>query len=195
MALEDPIAGADQLEKMFHKTVHCRFFENVSKSSAEVECRYGLESADSVRKHVTNLPADVQNFLKTLPSVRACVYARMKTGMPENQVTAMAVAVHEGKCETILYKYKSFDSNNWTSFKTWLIRQNNNKRMRPTAHENEDDVDVLAGLTPNHGLLYNMDTVEGCVSALSAFNHGAVELNSFRDSPTIRMLEERLDWG
>lgn len=85
--------------------------------------RYGLRSADRVHKHVNNLSADVQKFGKTLRSVRACE----PTGVTEDQVMAMAVAVYERMCETMLSEYKNFDPNHWITFKTWINWRNHLK--------------------------------------------------------------------
>ena len=64
-ASEDPVAGIDQRGKVFFDTMHRRFSEKGPESSTGVEGRYGLRTADSIRKHLNELSADVQKFSKT----------------------------------------------------------------------------------------------------------------------------------
>lgn len=181
------MAGVDQQRKAFCKTVHRRFLEKAPESNIGTEGRYGLESADSVRKHVKNLSADVHKFAKTLRSVRACE----PVGATENQVMRMAVAVHEGKGETMFYEYKNYGPSNWIGFKAWLIWRNHSKWMSPTAYASGDDIDALDGSTPNHGLVDSVETVRGSVLNSSATNNWAVKQNKVCGSPTIRKPEER----
>lgn len=112
-ASEDPVAGIDQKGKVFFNTIHRRFSEKSPASVVGVEGRYGLHSPESVRKHINNLSADAQKFKKHLRTVRLCE----PTGVSEDEMLSMAVAVHIEKCTAMSYEYKSSGHNNLVGFR------------------------------------------------------------------------------
>lgn len=128
-ASEDPIAGVDQRGKLFNETVYRRFSERAPACFAGIEGKYGLRTPGSIRNHAGDLSADAQKFSKTLRTVRACG----PTGVTENQVLSMAVAVHVGKCATMNYEQKDFSHSNWPGFKAWNLWKNHPKWTSPAA--------------------------------------------------------------
>lgn len=60
------MVGVNQRGKVFQEKLHRRFSEKAPESSANVEGRYSLRSADSVQKHVKNFYTDAQKIAKPL---------------------------------------------------------------------------------------------------------------------------------
>lgn len=116
-ASEDPVAGADQKAKIFFETLHRRFGEQGPPTASVVDGKYGFRTADSCRKHVAELSADAQKFGIALRKVRVC----NPTGVNEDDILSMAVAVHMGKAATMDYAMKDYCTENWITFKAWKV--------------------------------------------------------------------------
>lgn len=116
-ASEDPIAGADQKAKVFFNTLHRRFIEKGPPPSKVLNGKYGFRSAESCRKHVADLSADVQKFNTALRKLRACG----PTGVNEDQVLSMAVAIHMEVTNSMDYEHKDYVKENWLSFNAWKV--------------------------------------------------------------------------
>lgn len=116
-ASEEPVAGADQKAKVFFDTMYRRFVEKAPCFGNVVEGKYGFRSSESCLKHVAELSADAQKFEVALRKVLAC----NPTGVNEDDILSMAVAVHMGKARTMDYEIKSYCNNNWLGYKACCV--------------------------------------------------------------------------
>lgn len=126
-ASEDPIAGTDQTAKRFVQTVRRRFIEKGPDPSDVTEGRYGYRSAISIRQHFSDLSADVQKFSLSLSKVQAC----NPTGVGDDGIISMAVAIHTGQTTTMDYAYKGYCGDmsncNWISYKAYNVLKHHPK--------------------------------------------------------------------
>jgi hypothetical protein len=96
-----------------------------------------------LKKHVQ---PDTQKFNKAWRQM--LVDGVVPTGVSEQQMTNMAVAIHKGKTNMMHHLYKDFDQNNWENYKAWLVvrhsaKYSNQKNTTPSvrvqtasAHDN-----------------------------------------------------------
>lgn len=116
-ASEDPVVGADQKAKRFSEAMHRRFIEKGPQPPAVPDGKYGNRPVMSCKAHFSDLSADVQKFAVALRKV----HASNPTGVNEDNVLSMAVAIHLGKTTMMEYKYKDYLKDNWISFKAWNV--------------------------------------------------------------------------
>lgn len=120
---ENPIVGADQKSKTFFDTLHRRVLEKGPPRHTIVNGKYGLRTVESCRKHFTELSADVQKFSVSLRKV----HASCPTGVNEEGILSMAVAIHVGQTDKMDYAYQDYDKNNWNAYKAWQELHNHPK--------------------------------------------------------------------
>lgn len=98
------MAGVDHCGKTFYKTIHSHLLERPQESSASVEGRYILQYTENVCEHFKDIFADVSKFVKKLCLARACEL----TGMTDDQMLSIAVAIHVEKCKAMSYEEENF---------------------------------------------------------------------------------------
>ncbi|PXF39923.1 hypothetical protein BWQ96_10367 [Gracilariopsis chorda] len=103
-ASEDPITGTDQTCKVFQDTIRCHFIEKGPKRQLGLENKYEYQGAASIKKNFSDMPSDVQKFLVSLGKVRAC----NPTGVDDDVLVSMAVAIHLEHTKRMEYDYKNF---------------------------------------------------------------------------------------
>lgn len=105
---EDHVFGADQKDKMFFKTMKCHFTEKGPSTAYVGDGKYGLFLIYCSLKYVAELSTYVQKFGIALRRLRAC----NPTGLQEDDIILIAVAVHMGKCTTMYYGMKDYCKKN-----------------------------------------------------------------------------------
>ena len=122
-ASEDPIVGTDQNRKLFIDTVRRRFIEMSPVASQVKDGTYSARSSVSIKHHFSDLSCDVQKFRASIGRVRAS----NPTGVGEDDVVSMAVAIHIGKTNVMDYDYKTFNVLEWVYYKSWLVLKSHPK--------------------------------------------------------------------
>ena len=122
-ASDGPIAGTDQTAKRFIQTVRLRFIEKGPETTEVTDWRYGFRSALSIKQHFSDLSADVQKFRLSFAKVRAS----NPTGVGDDTVMSMAVAVHIGVTTCMDYSYKEFDKESWLYYRAYNVLKNHPK--------------------------------------------------------------------
>ncbi|KAI0557213.1 hypothetical protein FGB62_330g011 [Gracilaria domingensis] len=102
-ASTDPTVGKDRTEKAFYQTVYKRF----ALYDADLKCldRYGFRSVESCKQKFGEISADCQKFK---PSLRK-IYNANSTGVVEEDISSMAVAIHVGIVNKMDYHMSSFN--------------------------------------------------------------------------------------
>lgn len=120
---EDPIAGTDQTRKIFQDTIRRRFTEKGPAQHLVPDGKYGNRSGPSIKQHFTDMSAEVQKFFVSLGKVRAC----NPTGVGDEEVLSMAVAVHLEHTNRMDYDYKNFDKDQWLYYRAWKVLRHHPK--------------------------------------------------------------------
>ena len=91
---------------------------------------------------------DVKKFNKSLMKV----YKSKPTGCTDQNKINMAVAMHTGKCDAMMYCHKDFESNNWKFYKCWLYLKSHRAFLPPSQEsEEEENEDDAASTESNSG--------------------------------------------
>lgn len=101
-ASEDPVTGANQTSKTFCEALYRRFIEKGPPAATVPDGRYGFRTVASCKAHFDVISADAQKFFVSLRKLRAC----SPTGVSEDSITSMAVAVHTGATKVMDYEQK-----------------------------------------------------------------------------------------
>lgn len=117
---EDPVVGTDQTRKLFLDNVRSRFIELGPKNVTE---RFADRTAASVIQHFQDLSGDVQKFRCALRTV----LASNPTGVNDDNIHSMAVAIHLGKSPKMDYIFKDFNCMDWLGYKAWMIMRKHPK--------------------------------------------------------------------
>lgn len=117
-ASEDTDADTDQRSKRFHETLSCRFPEKCPAFWTSLDGTVKLcISEKRLQLHWEPLYRCTK-ISKTLRIMQPCNL----TGITEQQIFSMAVAVRIGKGRKILInEYKDFCHQNWCEFKAWNL--------------------------------------------------------------------------
>lgn len=117
---EDPVVATDQMRKLFIDTVCGRF---IDMAPMKVSGRYVERTEASIMQHFQYLSADVNNFRSALRTI----IASSPTGVNDNKIQNMAVALHLGKAFKMQYTFKDFNRFEWHSFKACLVMRKHPK--------------------------------------------------------------------
>jgi hypothetical protein len=112
----NPVTGVEQKGAVFHKAVYAAFVRRDPDSSAP-DGGYAARTQTAVIEKFKVLSADCQKFGKALRLVRAS----KPTGVSEDGVISMAIAVHLGTSPKLDYCYKDLPHAEWASYRAWLI--------------------------------------------------------------------------
>lgn len=195
-ASEDPITGTNPTSKTFAEALRRRFIEN-GPSPPVPDGRYGNRNAASCKSHFDAISADAQKFYVSLRKVRAC----SPTGVTEDNIISMAVAIHVGKCIMMEYGNKDFDKDTWSVNRAWKVlstrpkwcqrvsRTHDCEAVNGAGHEQSDDVESVpesgsAGSDSGPGGASTVGTSNGA-NAPERFNIGS------RNAKLVRQEEMR----
>lgn len=105
-----------------------RFSEKAPSSDKFQDGKYSDRPMTSLRSHFSTMAADVQKFSVSLRQVRAC----NPTGVNEEDIISMAIAIHVGRANKIYYQFKEYCKTNWLQYKACLILRHHPKFMDPS---------------------------------------------------------------
>lgn len=94
-----------------------RFGEKGPPASKVQDGRYGNRPIISLRNHFASMSAEIQKFYVALRRVRAS----NPTGVNEDDIASMAVAIHMGKTNKMDYEFKEYCKDNWVMYKAWMV--------------------------------------------------------------------------
>lgn len=120
-ASEDPVTGIDQTAGRFKSTMFEKFKELGPNDVHDK--RYGGRSAKSARAKFEEVAADVQKFRDAILRVRAS----NPTGVTEDEVLSMSIAVHFGKRDKMSYEARCFPHAQWRSHLAYKVLQSHPK--------------------------------------------------------------------
>jgi hypothetical protein len=126
-ATNDGIEGADQRGSIFQEKVHS-LFKVLTPANAPPD-RYGDRAAKTVyiflRDHIF---PDVNKFNESLRLVQSS----HPTGVTDDNIISMAVAVHLKETDRMNYQYKNYDPTKWPNFLAWKLLRNVPKFRPPS---------------------------------------------------------------
>lgn len=136
IAASEDVVGANQKAKKFGETLHRCFIEKGPEAGAVSEGKYGFRSVASCKNHFADFSADAQKFCSALRKVRAS----NPTGVNEDNIHSMAVAIHIEKTEVMDYSFKDYFTGKWLSFKAWKRAKSHPKWLtHPSEISSESD--------------------------------------------------------
>ena len=104
---EDRIIGGNQGSMAFSSTLHRHFTERDPAPGSIPAGRYGHRTAASCKAHFDDISADAQKFCVALRKAGAS----SPTGVNEDNIFSMEVAIHLGEAATINQNREEFDKN------------------------------------------------------------------------------------
>ena len=120
---EDPVVGVNQTSKIFMDTLRRRFIERGPTKEEVPAGRFGNRTAASIKQNFSDVSADVQKFGVALMRVRAS----NPTGVGEEGVLFMAVAIQTGRTNVMEYDYKDLYKDEWMYYRAWTVLRNHPK--------------------------------------------------------------------
>jgi hypothetical protein len=151
---EDPVTGIDQTAARFTQTLFDNFCANAPVGAPEKT--YALRSPHAVKQKFDDVSTEIQKFRKSLRKV----YASSPTGVTEDNILSMAIAMHIGKTDSMCYEYKDLSHSLWLLYKAYNIFKTHPK--------------LSSGI--NHGANRN-SSLETPLESESQELYGAVENN------------------
>lgn len=107
---EDPVVGIDQTAGRFAQTLHRHFLLRAPRDP-DAKARYESRSAKSAKSKFDQVSADVQKFRRAL----RIVHASHPTGVVEEQILSMAIAIHLDKIGKMSYDFKDLQHDAWSN--------------------------------------------------------------------------------
>eukprot|EP00171_Calliarthron_tuberculosum_P023290 IDg23290t1 len=108
---------------MFWETMFRRFVEHGPPATLVADGKYSKRTVKSCKAHFGDLSAEVQKFFSALRRVKAS----NPTGVNDDNILSMAVALHMGKTLGMDYNFKDYFQENWNAFKAFKVLQDHPK--------------------------------------------------------------------
>lgn len=120
---EKRFSCTDQTAKRFMHKVDLWFVEKFFDTSKVPERNYGFISLLGIKKHFSDFPEDVPNFVLSVEKLRASNLTRVG----DKEIMYIPVENQMGFTQQMNFICQNFDKNSWQCFKDYLVLKHHPK--------------------------------------------------------------------
>ena len=149
-ATNDCVHGKDQSSMVFWTKVEDKMKQIPSTEPFDTD-----RTAGAIKSFMSNtLFRDIHLFSKSLQMV----VCSKPSGVSQDQIINMAVAIHQGVVTCRDYKMRDYNSTNWLNYKAWLVLKNCRKFSHPL--ESTDEIATALSITPSLSASASADSTD-----------------------------------
>lgn len=138
----DPVVGRNQTGTTFIAKLYEALRQSAPTSFESGT--FGERKPETIISFWKNAIApDVQKFNNALKKVHSC----HPTGVDDQQIVNMAVAIHLGKTDRMMYAMKSFNPMEWLNYLAWQVVRNIPKFKYPGDNNQKNEKSALPDVT------------------------------------------------